>query len=97
MWLGAFDGTESREGDTLFLRETLEGEEYLTRVYCWDGQLRELFTPAGSDCRPEDGEVLLPAEALRLSRDGALLTASLTEDGRETELRFLLRDGEAPA
>ena len=37
------------------------------------------------------------AEALRLSRDGALLTASLTEDGRETELRFLLRDGEAPA
>ena len=97
VWLGAFDGTESREGDTLFLRETLEGEEYLTRVYCWDGQLRELFTTAGSDCRPEDGEVLLPAEALRLSRDGALLTASLTEDGRETELRFLLRDGEAPA
>ena len=97
VWLGAFDGTESREGDTLFLREILEGEEYLTRVYCWDGQLRELFTPAGSDCRPEDGEVLLPAEALRLSRDGALLTASLTEDGRETELRFLLRDGEAPA
>ena len=45
VWLGAFDGTESREGDTLFLRETLEGEEYLTRVYCWDGQLRELFTP----------------------------------------------------
>ena len=97
VWLGAFDGTESREGDTLFLRETLEGEEYLTRVYCWDGQLRELFTPADSDCRPEDGEVLLPAEALRLSRDGTLLTALLTENGRETELRFLLRDGEAPA
>ena len=44
-----------------------------------------------------DLKKLLPAEALRLSRDGALLTASLTEDGRETELRFLLRDGEAPA
>ena len=40
---------------------------------------------------------LLPAEALRLSRDGALLTASLTEDGRETELRLLLHDGEASA
>lgn len=97
VWLGAFDGTEDREGDTLFLRETLEGEDYWTRVYCWNGQLRELFAPADGDCRPEDGEVLLPAEALRLSRDGALLTASLTEDGRETELRFLLHEGEASA
>ena len=39
----------------------------------------------------------LPAEALRLSRDGALLTALLTENGRETELRLLLHDGEASA
>ena len=95
VWLGAFDGTEGQEGDTLFFRETLEGEDYLTRVYCWDGQLRELFTPADSDCRPEDGEALLPAEALRLHRDGALLTARLTENGRETELRLLLHGGEA--
>ena len=94
---GPVAGPARRAGATLFLREPLAGEEYLTRVYCWDGQLRELFTPADSDCRPEDGEVLLPAEALRLSRDGALLTALLTENGRETELRLLLHDGEASA
>ena len=45
----------------------------------------------------EDGEALLPAEALRLHRDGALLTARLTENGRETELRLLLHGGEASA
>ena len=97
VWLGAFDGTESREGDTLFLRETLEGEEYLTRVYCWDGQLRELFTPADSGGRPAAGAVLLRAVALRLSGAGGLLPALLPQHGRETELRLLLHDGEASA
>ena len=39
VWLGAFDGTESREGDTLFLRETLElmHVELLTPVAMEEG------------------------------------------------------------
>ena len=41
-------------GDTraLVLEETLEGETYLTRVYCHEGWLRELYTGAEGTFRP---------------------------------------------
>ena len=94
IFLGSFDGTPAQQGDTLFLREEVDGEDYLTRIYCYDGSLRELYTPADSDCQQEDGERLVAAESLTLSREADLLTASVTTDGTETQLILALPAGE---
>lgn len=84
--------------DALILPESIDGEEFVTRVYCYDGSLRELFALAEDEFEPGDGEVLLPAEGLELSLDGRVLTVVITnEDGTEQELALYLRSGEGGA
>lgn len=62
------------EGDALVLGEQLEGEDYVTWVYLYDGYLRELFARKSSTVDPEDGERVLPMKTLVLSLDGHMLT-----------------------
>lgn len=90
---------EDFEGhDALVFRETVNGRTYLTRVYCHDGYLRELFTPEEGNFSPEDGEKLLEAESLALTMDGQLLCAQITlPDGSTQELALFLRSGEEAA
>lgn len=76
---------------TLEVRETLDGESCITRVYCHDGYLRELFTPEGGSFSPEDGEKLLPLSDLVLQISGDRLEAALYwEDGRQQALTLYL-------
>jgi type II secretory pathway component PulJ len=85
------------DGDALVLTEELEGETYLTWVYCYDGSLRELFTAADNDLPPESGEKILSADDLRLELDGARLTAQVLEDGDWQTVTLYLRSGEGGA
>ena len=78
-----FDGCQA-----LMLREKLDGEVYLTRIYCYDGWMRELFSAAGSGMTPEDGEKLVPVDSLIFSEEDGLLTVTL--NGR----MLLLHTGE---
>lgn len=83
----------------LALPETIGGEEYVTRVYCHDGWMRELFTPKTGDFSPEDGEKLLEVKGLTFSRKDGLLTVRLV-DRRGEVLSWVLslhRGGEAAA
>lgn len=68
--IGSFDGC-----DALILEE----EGALTRVYCYDGWLRELYTVPEATASAGAGEKLLEAESLTLKREENLLT--LTLDG----------------
>lgn len=91
---GAFGGS-----DALELWETIDGEAYVTRVYCHDGCLRELFTDASGDFAPEDGEPVLEAESLSVSLSGAgLLTVEITSaDGETQQVTLYLRSGKEAA
>ena len=72
-------------------REELGGKTYLTRVYCHEGAVRELFAAEHAQVRPEDGEVVLEAEKLTFSMDGGLLTAEITHpDGAVQRLLLAL-------
>lgn len=71
---GTFDGCPA-----LILREDIDGECYVTYIYVHDGFLRELFCPEGASLTAPDGEILIPAQALELSRQGQLL--QITIDG----------------
>ena len=92
--VGAFGG-----GDALELWERVDGEDYLTRVYCYDGWLRELFTDAEGEFSPEDGEKVLEADSLELSLSPAgVLTVDLTDgDGACQKVTLFLRSGEEAA
>jgi len=82
----------------LILSEEIEGETYETRIYHYDGYIRELFVSAEGDFLPEDGEKVLPAGSLLVDEEEpGLQIRILTEDGRWQELRLSLRSGEGAA
>lgn len=52
--------TEDFEGVTaLVFPEEIDGKTYITRIYCYDGWLRELFTAEKGEFSPADGEKVL--------------------------------------
>lgn len=66
------------------------GEAYLTRLYCYDGSLRELYAPAELTLSPGDGEPLLALKSMEPALSDGLLQVELTtQDG---EVRQLVLD-----
>ena len=87
---------ESIDGvDVLILREEIEGEHYETRVYCYEGYLRELFAGEGEAFAAGDGEQILKAESMALSLEKQVITAEITDsDGQVQTMTLYLRSGE---
>ena len=85
--------------DALELTETIDGTPYITRVYCYDGYLRELFSAAEAQMTPADGEKVLEAQALTvewMNGDGGeqLLEMELTNaDGTTQRVVLSVRSG----
>ena len=81
--------------EALVIAEEAEGQTYLTRIYCHDGWLWELFTAEEDGFLPEDGEKLLAARDLTLELEDGVLRAELTDSaGRTTAITLALRGGE---
>lgn len=90
--------TEEFEGlPCIALRQEHDGEEYITRIYCYEGWLYELFSPEDSDLTPESGEKILPLKRLTVSENGDVLILFLEHDDASVgEVRVLRRsEGEA--
>ena len=84
--------------DALLLQEEIDGIAFVTRVYYYDGAIRELFSFADETFEPRDGEEILPAQGLELKRDGQWLSVSIVnEDGTKQDLTLYLRSGEGAA
>jgi len=81
-------------GDCLILSEQVDGWEYLTRIYCYEGWLMELFAASGDDFAPEDGERLMPLNRFSLVLEGSLLQVNTVDtQGFEHRLLLSLRGG----
>ena len=79
----------------LTIRQTIDETVYLTRIYCYDGWLCELFSAESSGLSPEDGEQLVPAQDLSFALESGLLTAQVRHsDGSSRILTLYLRSGE---
>lgn len=95
--------TDFQGCDALELTETIDGTPYVTRIYCYDGCLRELFSAAEAQMTPADGEKVLEVQALTVAwmdaGDGAqILTAELTHaDGTAERVVLAVRSGEEAA
>ena len=95
------DGVRVAQFDTveaLELSRTVDNTEYVTRIYCYDGNLCELFSARDSGVSPEDGEAIMPVQKLNFSLEKGLLTAELLQDGQESQIKVRLRSagGGAP-
>ncbi len=81
--------------DAVCIRENLEDSTFLTLLYCYDGQLRELFMEEGTGLLPADGTPLLPLEDLSATvEDGVItLTVTLPEQGGTSQVCLAPRCG----
>lgn len=81
--------------ETMVIREEINGETYLTRVYAYEGWLRELFTAEGGSFSPKDGEKVLEMSVLSIIIEADMLTAEFTlPDGTSRQVIQSLRVGE---
>ena len=86
----SFDGV-----DALVLQEEIDGYVYETRVYCYEGYLRELFAGEGEQFVPGDGEQILRAESMALTLENQVITAEVTDpNGQLQTMTLYLRSGE---
>lgn len=67
----------------LAVTEQVDGADYVTRVYCYDGWLMELFCAARAEFEPRDGERLLKAQSLELEQRDGLLYVKLVQEQEE--------------
>ena len=67
----------------------------VTRLYCPDGWLMELYTFAQVELEPQDGEKIMPLAGLSLTLEDGLLTAEIDGgEGVKDTLRLSLRSEE---
>lgn len=86
-------------GDTeaLQLRETIDGELYVTSLYCFDGHMMELFSQEGLEFTPQDGVAVLDVKSLDfgMTADGLLQVNCTGASGKAAAVELSLRSGEA--
>lgn len=90
------DVTDFGGVDALTLYEDIEGIRFVTRIYCCDGWLRELFTWGEGEYYPQDGEKILEASALSASIEDGMLNVEITNTaGENSHIELYLRGKEA--
>lgn len=81
----------------VYLLDPAQGD-VCTRIYYYDGSVRELCAPAAESFSPEDGGEILPAGGLSLLQTGSLLDVTVTaSSGRQSRIVMALRSGEGAA
>lgn len=90
VFVGDFNGEDMGDtGDTLFLKEEINGRTFFTRIYCHEGYLYELFSEAGLEASKQYGEQILKVNALHFTIRENLLYVEITHADSNTETLIL--------
>ena len=83
-------GTDEIDGvPMLTLTENYDGWEYVTRIYVWDGSLREWFSDAEYAFDPASGEIICAAQSLDAQMENGLVTVTIEDTkGNPVEVRI---------
>ena len=76
---------------TICMRNVYDGDSYVTRLYVYDGKLREWFTEETEEFVPENGETVCDMEEMNAEVDGQLLKVGLKARDAWTEVDIALR------
>lgn len=71
--------------------DTYDDTSYITRLYVYDGMLREWFAEADMEFDPRSGEAVCEAESLRATLEDGLLTVTVTADGTDHKIIYAPR------
>lgn len=83
------------DGDALCLDEEIDGEHYVTWIYCWDGWLCEYYGVAGEMPEPQYGDMVLELSYMALDlNDDILWIFAEDVQGQEMEMQLYLRSQE---
>ena len=77
--VGAVSLTKVGDCDALTFAEEINGDLYLTSIYCFEGQIMELMRRSDIDIGPEGGMPVCPAKGLSFAFDGGCLQITLTD------------------
>lgn len=79
--------------DALVLEEEIAGQVYETRIYHYDGELRELLCKKDTVIEPADGQVIMNVAELTMEQvqDDLLRVTSVDENGNRASLLVSLR------
>lgn len=79
---------EFGDGPALVLAQEFNGQEYLTQIYLYNGQLYELFSRKNSGLAPNAGQLIMDAPALTMEQlpQGMLRFTVPGGEGRTQEL-----------
>ena len=69
------------DGDSLVFPQQVGSRLFVTRIYCYDGWLMELYSLDSPQFRPEDGEKILPLDSLSITRQEGLITVQACREG----------------
>lgn len=78
-------------GDAIYIYENYESRSFVTRIYCYNGWLMELFSVDSDEFSPEDGEKLLPLDALTVTQQDNLLVLTLSSQSQTYRLYHTVR------
>ncbi len=79
--------------DALLLKEMINGEKYLTYLYCYDGSLMELFCSADMEVYPIDGQQIMELDSLELSAEEDMIHFLCEINGKQAETSVYLQSG----
>ncbi len=76
---------------TISMENVYDDELYVTRIYVYDGMLREWFTSAEEEFVPENGESVCAMDEMRAELTGSLLKVSLRSENEWNTVDIALR------
>ena len=104
------DITVGKSGDTQYISfaDTIDGEKYITYIYAYGGELKELFVSYDAPFSEDGGNTLLPAENFTAETEGRpshgpamqpkvapTICFTVTCDGVTTSSHYSLHGGKA--
>lgn len=87
-----------KQGDTDYLgfSDTIDGESYITYIYCYDGELRELFVESSAPLLPKtETHCSQRISSQRLPTN--MIEFTITCNGVQTSSHYCLRSGKEGA
>ncbi len=77
----------------LVFQEELEGTKYLTRIYCYDGNMMELFQEEGLEHDLNDGFEIMELDDLQIEQQGNQIFLTAMDGGEKESLTLSIRSG----
>ncbi len=75
------------------MRNVYDEDVYITRIYVWDGMLREWFTEEEIEFEPENGEEICAAQAMEAELDRNMLRVRVLTGDTWRDVNIALRAG----